>query len=120
MKKCGVCSKRYRGLGAYAFVPVKLAALGGLQRVRACPSCVSASLHLALPKRAPRCECGAEATSCAGCENARAPKVRAEVVRGAIGKLRGMLRAYPKGNPFHAGIAVAIDVLAAGDWSVEA
>lgn len=119
MKKCGVCGKRYRGAGSYVFVAVSLDPLGGLQRVRGCPSCTSQSIHLALPKRAVRCDCGAVATSCAGCENARAPKLRAAVVNGAVAKMRGMLRAYPKGNAFHAGLELAINVLSAGDWTTE-
>lgn len=119
MKKCGVCSKRYRGAGSRVHVPASHEALAGLQRVRACPSCVQAAIHLALPKRAPRCDCGAVATSCAGCENARAPKLRAAVVNGAVAKMRGMLRAYPKGNAFHAGLELAINVLSAGDWTTE-
>lgn len=118
MKKCGVCAGRYRGKGTRVFVPAGIDVLAGLQRVIACPSCAAKAIHLSLPKMAPRCDCGAVATSCAACENSRAPKVRALVVQGAITKMIGLLRAYPKGNPMHAGLEMAINVLSSGDWSV--
>lgn len=117
--KCGVCGKAYRKQGTRVFVAASNEVLGGIRRVIACPTCARQCIHLALPEAAPRCECGSVATSCAPCENDRAPKVRAAIVAGAIRKMAGMLRAYPEGNAFHSGLRMAIDVLTAGDWSDE-
>jgi len=43
-------------------------------------------------------------------------KARAAVVGGAVKKIAGLMRAYPKSHPYHAGLGIAFDILTSGQW----
>jgi hypothetical protein len=115
--RCGVCDKPVRkGKGRRVFVAASSAGLGGIRRVVACVGCADKCILLSLDTAPARCECGRVAVTCSQCEADRAPKVRSAIVGGAIKRITGLMKAYPKGNAFHAGLQIAFDVLTSGDW----
>ena len=116
--KCGVCDKPVRkGKGRRVFVPASAPGLGGIRRVVACVACADACIMLSIVGAPARCEsCGKLANSCLGCAEQRTAQARAAVVGGAVKRIAGLMKSYPKGNPFHAGLAMAFDVLTSGRW----
>lgn len=115
--KCGVCDGTIRkGKGTRVFVAAAAPALGGIRRVLACVGCANKCVHLSLDTSPARCDCGRIAAYCSQCAIDETVKARVGAVGGAVKRIAGLLRAYPKGHPFHAGLEMAFNVLASGQW----
>jgi hypothetical protein len=115
--KCGVCGGGLRkGKGTRVFVAAGAPGLGGIRRVLACVKCASKCVHLSLDASPARCDCGRAAVWCSQCGTDEVVRARLGAVGGAVRRIAGLLRAFPKGNPLHAGLSVAFDVLTSGRW----
>lgn len=87
-KRCGVCRKRYTGLGRRV--------VSGKSFRLACPTCAASAVRVAQSMTVLNCACGNAASKCDACVARALQAARVELLRSLVNGLRVHLRAFKR------------------------